>query len=102
VSDEGEIRFDREPPEEVRSLVDELARLLNEELKGSSRIQEVLGRIQEAGFDATLSLAVLVGLIPHHATLDPHDGIRPVVTPFDREFLASLHMKLPQGGGEGE
>lgn len=96
--DEG-FSFDREPPEEVRKLIDELARLLNDELRASSRIQEVIARIEEAGFDATLSLAVLVGLIPHHALLDARPEAS--VTGFDREFLASLNLSFPRDGDEG-
>jgi hypothetical protein len=97
-----EIRFDAEPPSEVKEVMEELARALNEEFKGSGRIQEILGRLAESGFDATLSLAVLVGLIPHHAVLDPHNSPRTLLTPFDREFLASLSLKPPTGESEGE
>jgi len=91
--------------EELKKLVEQLGRALEETIRDSGRIRGIMERIEEAGQDSGITLAILLGLRAQNREIQrivygPEKGKDRKVSPrrisaFDRRFLGALRIQLP-------
>jgi hypothetical protein len=90
---------------ELKELMEQLGQALEEVVRDSSRIRGLIQEIEKSGHEASLSLAVLLGLKGKGAELrrtiygsGKGHGTRSSahrVSAFDRRFLRALKIELP-------
>ena len=90
---------------ELKELMEQLGQALEEIVRDSSRIRDLIREIEKSGHEASLSLAVLLGLKGKGAELrrtiygsGKGHGVRSSahrVSAFDRRFLRALKIELP-------
>ena len=91
--------------DELKILIDKLSRSLGERIQQSEEIRSLLKRIEDEGFDANITLAVILGLKnrnteirqviyrPEKNKMKKTSSRR--VSAFDRRFLRALKIELP-------
>ncbi|HMD31623.1 MAG TPA: hypothetical protein VKG84_06920 [Candidatus Acidoferrales bacterium] len=71
----------------LKQVLRELGRAINEAVSDSERIQKAIGGVRSAGFDIVLKLDATIGLAPRES--------KPVrMTVQDRRFLDSLRIRV--------
>ena len=90
---------------ELKELMEQLGQALEEIVRDSSRIRDLIREIEKSGHETSLSLAVLLGLKGKGAELrrtiygsGKGHGARSSahrVSAFDRRFLRALKIELP-------
>lgn len=90
---------------DLKRLVDQLSRTLRRVVRESEDIGALLRRIEEGGYDATVTLEVLLGLKDRNAKIqktiygpEKTRGMKAAsrrVSAFDRRFLRALRIRLP-------
>lgn len=91
--------------ENLKKLVEELSLALKDSIHESEKIRGLLHRIEEGGYDATVTLAILLNLKNQNTEIQktvygPAKGRdRKVagrrISAFDRRFLRALKIRLP-------
>lgn len=71
----------------LKKLLRELGHAINESVSESDRITETIASIRAAGFDIVLKLDATIGLARR-------DSGPAKLTPRDRQFLESLHIRV--------
>lgn len=80
-------RFDVQLDDNLKQLLRELGRAINEAVSDSDRIQKAIAGVRSAGYDIVLKLDATIGLAPREA--------KPVrMTVQDRRFLDSLRIRV--------
>ena len=91
--------------DELKGLIDKLSRALGESIQQSDEIGKLLKKIEDEGFDANITLAVILGLKnrsteirqviygPEKNKVKRTSSRR--VSAFDRRFLRALKIELP-------
>jgi hypothetical protein len=90
---------------ELKELMEQLGQALEEVIRDSDRIRGLISQIENSGHEASLSLAVLLGLKGQGAELrrtvygagKGHKARSSAhrVSAFDRRFLRALKIELP-------
>ena len=79
----------------MKQLLRELGHAINDTVSESERIAEAIAGVRAAGFDIVLKLDATIGLA-RRTSQDTH------MTPQDRRFLESLHIRVDDDGSEAE
>jgi hypothetical protein len=80
-------RSDVQLDDNLKQLLRELGRAINEAVSDSDRIQKAIAGVRSAGYDIVLKLDATIGLAPREA--------KPVrMTAQDRRFLDSLRIRV--------
>src|SRR5271168_848458 len=80
-------RLDVQLDDNLKQVLRELGRAINEAVSDSERIQKAIGGVRSAGFDIVLKLDATIGLAPRES--------KPVrMTVQDRRFLDSLRIRV--------
>jgi hypothetical protein len=80
---------------QLKQLVRELGHAINESVSDSDRIAETIAAIRAAGYDIVLKLDATIGLARR-------DSEAARMTPQDRSFLESLHIRVDEELKEAE
>lgn len=91
--------------DELKKLLEELSEAIGEAVRDSSRVRELLARIEKSSADPNLSLAVVLGARDRKTEIQKFvygfegsggkkSGARRV-SAFDRRFLRALRIRLP-------
>jgi hypothetical protein len=92
--------------DELKGLIDQLSRALGDGIEQSEEIRHLLKQIEDEGFDANITLAVILGLKnrnteirqviygPEKSKVNKTSTRR--VSAFDRRFLRALKIELPE------
>jgi hypothetical protein len=75
--------------DQLKQLLRELGHAINETVSDSDRIAEAIAKVRAAGFDIVLKLDATIGLAPR-------DALPARLTPQDRRFLESLHIRVDE------
>jgi uncharacterized protein (UPF0335 family) len=91
--------------DELKGLIDKLSRALGESIQQSDGIGKLLKKIEDEGFDANITLAVILGLKNRNTEIrqviyGPEKNKTKKtssrrVSAFDRRFLRALKIELP-------
>ena len=91
--------------DELKGLVDKLSRALGESIRQSDEIGKLLKKIEDEGFDANITLAVILGLKNRNTEIrqviygPEKNKVKRTssrrVSAFDRRFLRALKIELP-------
>ncbi len=73
----------------LKQLLRELGHAINDTVSDSERIAEAIANVRAAGFDIVLRLDATIGLARRDA-----EQIK--ITPQDRKFLESLHIRVDE------
>jgi hypothetical protein len=91
--------------EELKSLIDKLSRALGDTIQESEKLSGILKEIEEGGHDASITMAVILGLKnrgteirqiiygPEKNQVKKSAARR--VSAFDKRFLRALRIELP-------
>ena len=79
----------------MKQLLRELGHAINDTVSESERIAEAIAGVRTAGFDIVLKLDATIGL----ARRTQQDA---KITPQDRRFLESLHIRVDEEGADEE
>lgn len=92
--------------EEIRNLVEQLSVALGDACQESEKVRNILKKMEEAGADASITLAIVLGVQGQNTEIhkvllgkDRLPGLRPSqrrVSAFDRRFLRALRIQLPE------
>ena len=92
--------------EEFRNLMVQLSHALGEALQESDKVKNILRRIEDAGADSGITLALVLGMQGQNTEIhkvvlgrERSQGIRATqrrVSAFDRRFLRALRIQLPE------
>ena len=91
--------------DELKGLIDKLSRALGESIQQSDEIGKLLKKIEDEGFDANITLAVILGLKNRNTEIrqviygPEKNKVKRTssrrVSAFDRRFLRALKIELP-------
>jgi len=73
----------------MKQLLRELGHAINDSVSDSERIADAISSVRAAGFDIVLKLDATIGLARRTAQDSP-------MTPQDRRFLESLHIRVDE------
>lgn len=91
--------------EEIKNLMEELSTVLGDVVQESEKVRNILQKIEAAGADPNITLAIVLGVHGQHTEIhkivygkDRQQGFRATqrrVSAFDRRFLRALRIQLP-------
>lgn len=93
--------------EDLKPILEQLRQTLRDAIRGSEKLQELLGEIENRGFTPSLTLGVVLGRTEtgeraeeiQETLIGPSVPERPVsirrLSAFDRKFLRALRIQMP-------
>jgi hypothetical protein len=93
--------------EDLKPILEQLSQTLRDAIRGSEKLQELLGEIENRGFTPSLTLGVVLGRTEtgeraeeiQETLIGPSVPERPVsirrLSAFDRKFLRALRIQMP-------
>lgn len=97
--------MEQQMSDELKGLIDKLSRALGETMQSSDEIRRLLKEIEDEGYEANITLAVILGLKnrnteirqviygPEKNKMKKTSSRR--ISAFDRRFLRALRIELP-------
>jgi hypothetical protein len=97
--------MEEQKSEELKILMEKLSQALSGVIQESTQVRSLLRKIEEGGYDANLTLAVVLGLKDksteiHQIVYGPENSKSKKstarrISAFDRRFLRALRIRLP-------
>jgi len=91
--------------DELKGLIEKLSRALGDTIQESDKIRSLLRKLEDEGFDASITLAVILGLKNRNTEIrqviygPEKNQVKKTssrrVSAFDRRFLRALRIELP-------
>ena len=91
--------------DELRKLLDELSRTLGDAARNSPEVRDVLKKLEEGGYDARVTLALILGVKGQHTEIQQvfygtdstkvQRAAARRISAFDKRFLRALKIQLP-------